>query len=268
MTPILAALFLVQAATPPPETTPPTPEQVRFRTCAALAQSAPERAVEHATAWRVEGGGLDARQCLGLAYVALGRFAPAATVYEQAARDAEAAQDPRRADLWVQSGNAWIAANEGARAIQALDAALATPNLSNALRGEAHLDRARALVAMNQAAGARADIDRALQLVPADPFAWYLSAALARRENNLERARADIDRARELAADDPDVMLLAGTIAGLSGNAAEAERLYRQVAAAAPNSDAGRAAQAALATVTETPAAQPPAPPAPAQPPR
>jgi hypothetical protein len=46
-------------------------------------------------------------------------------------------------------------------------------------------------------------------------------------------------------------MLLAGTLAGLGGNMAEAERLYRQVVQSAPNSDAGRQAQASLATMRE-----------------
>ena len=267
MNPILIALSFVQAAAQPAQAPAAASlEQTRFQACAALARSAPERAVETANAWRVEGGGLWARQCLGLAYVALGRWAPAATVYEQAAREAEAAQDARLADFWVQSGNAWLAAGEPARAVQAFDAALATTLLADELRGEVHLDRARALVAMDNVAGARTDLDRATQLVAADPFAWYLSAALARRENNLARAQSDIARARQLAPEDPDIMLLAGTIAGLTGNAGEAERLYREVAASAPQTDAGRAAAAALATIRETP--QPAAEqPAPSQPP-
>jgi tetratricopeptide (TPR) repeat protein len=237
--------------------------------CLALVRTAPEQAVVAANAWRVEGGGLDARQCLGLAYSALGRWRSAATVYEQGAREAEEAQSPRRTTFHVQAGNAWLAADEGARAIQAFDAALAHPQLADPLRGEVHLDRARALVALGNPAAARADLDRALQLVPADPMAWYLSAALAARQNEVTRAAGDIARARQLAGDDPDVLLLAGTIAGLQGNGMEAERLYRQVATAAPNSDAGRAAAAALATERDAPvAAATPAPPAPPQPPQ
>ena len=263
MSPILIAFGLAQAAaTPPAAAAPPqTLEQSRFRSCVELTRVAPERAVETANAWRVEGGGLDARQCLGLAYVELGRWRAAATVYEQAAREAETAQDARRTMFWVQSGNAWLAADEGTKAIQAFDAALAYPQLGDELRGEVHLDRARALVALANPEGARADIDRALQLVPADPMAWYLSAALAARQDNLTRAAADIARARALAATDPDILLLAGTIAGLQGNGAEAERLYRQVAAAAPDSDAGRRAAAALGTARDAPAtaARPPA---------
>jgi tetratricopeptide (TPR) repeat protein len=234
----------------------------RFRECAGLAGSAPDRAVEMVNAWRLQGGGLYARQCLGLAYVGLERWAPAATVYEQAARDAGAG-DPRAADFWVQSGNAWIAAGEPTRGVLAFDAALATSALSDELRGEVHLDRARAMVALDNVAGARQDIDRALQLVPNDPFAWYLSAGLARRENNLVRAQSDIGRALELARDNPDITLLAGTIAGQAGNMTEAERLYRRVAEAAPDSEAGRQARESLATLREV---EVPAPAAPQQP--
>ncbi|HWT13908.1 MAG TPA: tetratricopeptide repeat protein [Allosphingosinicella sp.] len=262
MIPILLALAAVQAtaAAPPAD----AGAEARFRGCTDLVRTDPERAVEMAAGWRVEGGGIFARQCLGLAYVALERWEQAAGVYEQAARDADLAQDPRRADLWVQSGNAWLAAGEGVRAVAAFDAALATPNLTNELRGEVHLDRARALVSLGNAAGAREELDRGLRLVPADPFAWYLSAALARQANDLVRARADIARARQLAPDDPEVALLAGTLAGLAGDMAEAERLYRQVAEGAPDSEAGRTARSSLETLREVevpaPAATPPPP--------
>jgi tetratricopeptide (TPR) repeat protein len=261
----LAALILAQAAAAPPA---PSPGSDRFAACAAEVRSAPERAVDRANAWRAEGGGLDARQCLGLAYVALARWRSAATVYEQAAAEAERAQDPRRTMFRVQSGNAWLAADEGAKAIEAFDAALTATQLPDPLRGEVHLDRARALVALGNPGGARADIERALQLVPQDPMAWYLSAALAARQDDRARAATDIARARTLAADDPDVLLLAGTIAGLQGNGAEAERLYRQVSTSAPQTDAGRRAAAALASMRDSPAAPTPPPPQPAPPSR
>jgi len=250
-------------------------EETRYRACTDQVRANPEAAVDAANVWREQGGGLAARQCLGLALSALERWAPAATAFEQAAREAEAANDPRRTDFWVQAANAWLAGGDGRHAMADFDAALLTPNLSDQLRGEVHLDRGRAQVALGNPAAARTEIDRALQLVPHDPFAWYLSAALARRENNLVRAGTDIARARTLSPDSPDIMLLAGTLAGLGGNMAEAERLYRQVVQAAPNSDAGREAQASLATMHEvevpaqaaaTPAAPAPAHPTPAPP--
>ncbi len=279
---ILISLALAAAQTPampqgpaaPVATAqPPSAEETRYRRCVAMVRSEPESAVGSANAWLLERGGIPARQCLGLAYVALERWDAAAAAYEVAAREAEAAQDPRRADLWVQSGNAWLAGAQPARAMAAFEAALATPDLTDELRGEVHLDRARAMVATGNAAGARQEIDRALQLVAADPFAWYLSAALAQRQGDLVRARADVARAVQLAPDDPEIMLLAGTLAGLAGDMVEAERLYRRVAEAAPDSEAGRRARASLDTLREVEvpaaaAAQPVPSPTPAPAPR
>jgi len=254
-----------EASAPARPATPPAqasadPADARYRQCTDQVRTDPEAAVSAANAWREQGGGLQARQCLGLALVALERWEPAATAFEQAAHDAEAAGDPRRADFWAQAGNAWVAAGDGRRALAALDAALLSPNLTDELRGEVHVDRARARVALDDNGGARTELDRAIQLVPNDPFAWYLSAALARRAHDLPRATADIGHARQLAPDSPDIVLLAGTIAGQNGNMAEAERLYRQVATQAPDSEAGRQAAESLSTLhdVEAPAASPP----------
>ena len=167
--------------------------------------------------------------------------------FEQAAREAETRQDPRRADLWAQSGNSWLAAEEPAKARAAFDAALASTALSPAMRGEIHLDRARAGVALNDLAGARTDLDKGLELVPADPFAWYLSAALALREQALPRAQKDVAQAMKLAPDDPDVLLLACNVAAASGEADAAHGFYERLIKSAPTSDAAKRAQAVLA---------------------
>jgi len=239
-----------------------SPAEARYRACTSEIRTNADSAVATANAWQAQGGGLLARQCLGLALVALERWPAAAAAFEQAAREAEAADDPRRADFWVQAGNSWVAAGEGPRALAAFDAALLAPSLTDELRGEVHLDRARAQVALGNPIAARTEIDRALQLVPGDPFAWYLSAALARRGNDLSRAGTDIARARALAPDNPDILLLAGTLAGLAGNMEEAERLYRRIATAAPASDAGRQALESLATLREVEVPAPAAAPA------
>ena len=257
MIPLLLALAAGQNIAPVPPAAD-TAVEARYRACAASVRTDPARAIEQASAWQAQGGGFHARQCLGLAYVALERWADAAALYELAARDADSAQAPYHADLWVQAGNAWIAAGDNTRALSALDAALATQNLSEELRGEVHLDRARVLVQTGNLTGARQDLDRALQLVPTDPMAWYLSAALAQRRNDLTRAQADIQRALQLAPNEPDILLLAGTLAGLGGNMTEAERLYRLVVQRAPDSEAGRAAQASLDTLREIEVPAPP----------
>jgi len=218
-----------------------------FERCAAVAKATPDQAIALSEQWTRQGGGAKARQCLGLAYAGLERWAPAATAFEQAATEAEKARTGGASDLWAQAGNAWIAANESGKARLALDRALADPSLAPELRGEVHFDRARALVALGHTVAARADLDRGLALVPGDPFGWYLSAALAQREDKLPRARADIEKAVGLAPDDAEVLLLAGNIAGLSGNLAKARDFYTRATRAAPDSPEGKAASTALA---------------------
>jgi tetratricopeptide (TPR) repeat protein len=240
---LLAFAAAVQAG--PVNDAPARPDQ--FRACTQLIRESPDKAIAAADAWRLKGGGLEARQCLGLAYVAAERWAPAATAFEQAARDAETQKDGGSADFWVQSGNAWLAGGEPAKAIKAFDAALATSALQAELRGEVHLDRARAGVALGDLAGARADMDKGLALVPADPLGWYLSAALARREGDMPRARTDIAKAVELAPREARVLLEAGNIAGISGDVPSARAFYARAAQSDPESEPGRAAAAALA---------------------
>ena len=219
----------------------------RYRACLVLARTEPARAAGQAQAWLGSGGGIMAAQCLGLALSAQEKWAEAAAAFEAAAKDAESKQDRRRGDLWVEAGNARLAAGDAVAARNAFDAALATKLLIPQLEGEVHLDLGRAAVALNDPAAARTHIDKGLALVPKDAFGWYLSAALARRQNGLATAREHIAKAVSLAPDDAAILLEAGNIAGLSGERDAALGLYARAARAAPGSDAGKAAQAAIA---------------------
>jgi tetratricopeptide (TPR) repeat protein len=242
MTPILLALAAAAQAAGPVD----TPEN-RYRSCLALTRTAPARAAGQAQTWLGSGGGIPAAQCLGLALSAQEKWLEAAAAFEAAAKDAEARQDRRRGDLWVEAGNARLAAGDAAGARKAFDTALATGQLIPQLQGEVHLDLARAAAAMNDAAAARTHIDKGLELVPGDAFGWYLSAALARKQSDLPRAREHIARAVSLAPDDAAILLEAGNIAGVSGEKEAALGLYARAARAAPASDAGKAALAAIA---------------------
>ena len=241
-------VFLLLLAAPavmgPPS---PDPVEVRYRQCTDLVRSAPDRAIAFAGDWQGKGGGLHARQCLGLAYAKLERWPEAAAAFEQAARDAETVRDSASADFWVQSGNAWLAGADPAKAKSAFDSALGSTALTPLLRGEVHLDRGRTEVALDDLAAARRDFDKAVELAPGDAFAWYMSAALARRQRDLHRAQNDIAKAVSLSPDDSEVLLEAGTIAGLSGEVAAAKGLYMRAARAAPGSDTARRALAAIA---------------------
>lgn len=245
---VLLALALQAAAPTSPQ------DEAMYRACVDAVKRDPDKAVQQANDWRLRGGGMLARVCLGLAYTALERWEPAATAFEQAAREAEGAKDARGADLWAQAGNAWLAGNDPLRARGAFDAALVAGKMTPALRGEIHLDRSRANVALGDLAAARVDLDKGLELVPADAFGWYLSAALAMRQEAVARAQQDIAKALKLAPDDANVLLLSGNIAGMTGDTDSARSFYERTIKAAPNSDAAKQAQKQLvANSTDTP---------------
>lgn len=241
----LALLLLAQAEMPAD----------RLGACAALADEQPEAAIAEANRWIMAQGGAQARQCLGIGYAAQQRWLPAATAFEQAAREAEVARDGRAAQIWVQAGNARLAAGDAPGAHAALTAALSSGILTGGERGEAHLDRARASVALGDLKAARDDLDKAVELAPADPLAWLLSATLARRQGDLDRAGRDIAEAAKRSPDDAAVALEAGNIAILSGAADAARVAWQAAVAAQPDSDAGRAAVASLKELGSPPAA-------------
>lgn len=218
MTPLL---FLLLLAAPAPL---PDPAEKRYEACAALVKSDPAKAQAEADAWRAGGGGVPARQCLGLAFVAQERWAPAASTFEQAAKEAELTRDGRAAPLWVQAGNAALAGDDPAKARGFFDRALALPVLSDMQRGETHLDRARAQVEVGYLPAAREDLDAALKLVPGDPMAWLLSATLARRQGDKPRALKDIAEAERLAPGEEAILAEKERIGVLGVAAAKEEK--------------------------------------------
>ena len=235
----LALLLIAQDVPAPAE--PP-----RFAECMDLATGDPAAGQANATKWRGEGGGALARQCLGVAYATQKRWDSAAEAFADAAHEAELAKSGKVADYWVQSGNAWLAAGNPARARAAFDAALATASLTGLALGEAHLDRARALVAAGDMEGARSDIDKALVDAAADPLAWLLSATLARREGDLKRAGKDITEALRRSGDDVMVQFEAGNIAAAAGDEANARTHWSRVIELSPGSPLAESARKAL----------------------
>lgn len=248
---MIVILALLQSVTGPPADA--AVAQRRYENCTTLATRSPIEGASEADAWRIVGGGYLARQCLGIAYANQQRWLPAATAFEQAAREAEVTMDGRAASFWAQAGNALLAGGEADKARAALNAAIALNILTGLDLGEVHLDRARALVAAGDTAGARADLDKATALAAADPLAWLLSATLARRTGDLPRAEKDIAKALELSADDAQVRLEAGNIAARKGDEATARAQWNAAIVNAPESDAAKSARAALAQFAAAP---------------
>jgi len=242
---LLLALLMLQTA---PAAAPATPDlpQKQLDECLDLAASDPQRAEVKAVAWRGEGGGYRARQCLGVAYANQERWSSAAGALEQAAREAERERGGS-AEIWARAGNAWLAAGDPAKARAALDAALASGSMTGLELGEAYLDRARVRVAAKDLEGARGDLDRALIDAASDPLSWLLSASLARLQGDLKRAKTDVDEALRRSPDDAAVQLEAGNIAALLNDEPGARAAWARAIELAPGSDVAVKARGALA---------------------
>ncbi len=186
-----------------------------------------------------------ARRCSGVLLAHAQRWREAAERFEEAAH---LIAGGKAASLWALAGNAWLAANEPARAGTAFDAALVSSEGPSGFdHGELLLDRARAAVLACDLDAGRRVMDQALAAVPADPLAWLLSATLARRMGQPGRAATDIAEALKRAPDDAAVQLEAGNIAATAGNADLAKERWADAARLQPDGGAGRAAAAALA---------------------
>ena len=90
----MTPLFLLAAAL-----TDISGDAARTAACKALIKSDMLAAVDQATAWAERDKSVPARQCLGLAFVAVERWAPAQSALEQAAAQAEAQHDGRAAPV-------------------------------------------------------------------------------------------------------------------------------------------------------------------------
>ena len=226
----------------------PALDRKRYDGCVRAIPTDAVKAEQFAVEWQALGGGLPARHCQALAQLHREQFAAAAATLAKAAQTAEAQKSPLAADFWGQAGNAAQLAGDHRGAIGHFTTAITQAGEFAPQRSAALLvDRARAHVENNDAPAARADLDRAMQLNRDDPVAWMLSAALARRANDMARASRDISRASSLDPANPDIMLEQGHVALANGDPASARRVWEMVVKAAPGTPAADLAQKALA---------------------
>ena len=242
---LLLALIAAPAYADRASTTTMAGDKSRYETCLALARTTPDRGIEAAQAWRIEGGGVPARHCLAIAQFGRKDYPESLRNFEAAALASDAARDGQATSLWVQAADAALIAAKPDLAVRFLDAAL-KGDLSPRAAASLHVTRAEALVDLKRSAEAATDLDTATALDPQVRFGWLLKATLARRAGDLKAAEAAILKA---AASDPgsaEVQLEAGNIASLQGNETLARAAWQAAADADPTSPTGLAALKAL----------------------
>lgn len=252
---LVSALLALSAATAA-QAPPRTVADDRLDLCMGQARTDPTTAISQASQWLNEVSGADAshpHQCLGVAYTALLRWEAAERAFLSARDVLPADGHFRRAQLGVMAGNAALAEGRGAAALIALDTAAqdAATAGDDPLHAIVEVDRARALVLLQDEAGAGAALERARTLDPQSPFAFLLSATLARRQGDLAAAQGFIETAAALAPDYSETALEAGVIAMLDGREDAAKASWESVIATDPASETAATARGYLAQLSE-----------------
>lgn len=244
-----AAAAPALAATAPP----PVADRARLATCLHQARTDSVAAITMAETWLSAKDGAERAaplQCMGFAYSRIGDWAAAEQSFINA-RDALPANAPsadilaQRARLASMAGNAALADNRPAAALELLDLAIADAAAADLMQlsGEAEIDRARALVALGRLDPAAIALATARRDASQSADAWLLSATLARRMGDLPAAQNFIEIAASLNPVSLAIGLEAGLIAALAGQANAARKSWQSVIDADPSSAPAQAAQ-------------------------
>jgi tetratricopeptide (TPR) repeat protein len=226
-----------------------------YDACLRKAANQPEAAYEDATGWaRTRGGGEPAQHCAAVALFNAGQWRRAAEAFTDLAGRYRDRRALLRASLVAQAGRAWLAADEPARAVAALSAAIDIAPDSAIF----WIDRAEARAAAGGYWEAIDDLNRALDLDPRRGEAYALRAAAYRRVEALDLAREDADRAVELAPKFPEAWLERGILKRLANDAAGARRDWREVLLLEPDGAAAEAARAQIEAMELDPSSPPP----------
>lgn len=248
------AAAILAAASPSPKLASPLDASVQYDACLAEVAKNPQAALNRAEAWRESGGGFPAEHCAAVALIGLQRYDEAARRLEALA-GAMMIQSPElRAASLEQAGQAWLLANDAAKAKADFDAGLSfSPHNPDLL-----IDRAEAFAAAGQYWDAIDDLNRALDAAPNDVAALIYRASAYRNAggaDGLELGLADIQHALRLSPNDAAGLLERGNILRLQGNLKAARADWDKVVRLDPASTAADDARNNLAHIDESPAA-------------
>jgi tetratricopeptide (TPR) repeat protein len=239
------ALLAAFAVCADPQTLLAAPEKTldhnaAYEHCLASVKRDAAAGLTEAEQWSAAGGGAAALDCAALALAQLKRYGEAAQTLENAARITAALA--AKADLLDQAGNAWLLAEDPAKAESTLTSANAlAPKDEDILT-----DRARARGAAKNWSGAFADLTAVIALDPDRADIYVLRASALHAEGKKAEARADIAHALAIYPGYPEALVERGAMRLETGDTAGARADWQDAAREAPDSDAGQTARARL----------------------
>ena len=205
---------------------PPVPPRVAegedYARCLDLLETDPAAAAELAAAWAA--GGEGAAHCLALSRIALGEAAEGAALLEALAGRSNASA-AGRAMLWGQAGQAWMMADDGARAYAAATRAVGLLGDDVDLL----IDRAGIAAQIERYEDALADLDQVLARDPGRADAMVLRATALRLLDRVDMAEAEVARALGLDPDLPEGLLERGILRQRHGDADGARADWERV---------------------------------------
>lgn len=218
------------------------PPQGELRNCIALAETAPDAALERARAWEGRDGGDRARLCQGMALFHKGDFAEAGKRLEALAPVLGQGDGRATASLLGQAGWAWLRAGDAGRAEAIYTQALEhTPGDVDLL-----IDRAFARAEAERFWDALTDLDDAIGRDAGRADAYLYRAAAHKALSNLPMALDDVNRALELRPGDGEALVLRGAIKAAAGKPDAAKADWDLVLSREPDSSAARTARTNL----------------------
>jgi tetratricopeptide (TPR) repeat protein len=208
---IIAALilpFMIAQA----DAAPTNAVAMRFQQCVALIDTNPARAYEEGMAWAAEAQSVHAYRCAAMALIAQNRHAEGARRLQSLASAVNPANTALRAELWSQSGNAWLLAREPGQARSVFTRAVATMESDPAQLPDLLIDRSRAYAMEQEWRLAEEDLSRSLDIRPDNALALRLRAAARMNQRSFDLAQADALAAVRLEPTNEENTLVLGDV--------------------------------------------------------
>lgn len=232
-------------------------QQDRYSFCLNLVERAPDKGINNALEWQLEGGGVPARHCEALGLFYAGEYSEAAVRLEGIAEDMRIGRgmpvrgDERAtatasmlADTYGQAANAWLLGGEIVRAEASIGQALALVPPSSRLEWSLRVTRARVAAAEEDFTLALSELETVLRAEPGRTDLLLFVAAAARGTADFQKAEGVLDRYIKLYPDDPSAYLELGNLKDALGDSAPARQAWLKVLTLAeigPDADAARA---------------------------
>lgn len=214
-------------------------DEAMYERCMNLAKSDPEKARDLAEHWQKSGGAHPADHCFAVALIGLKQYRDGAARLDALAQAMSAAPPALRAEVYDQASQAWLLANDAARAYASAGEALKLqPGDPDLL-----IDRAEAAGSEGWYDKAVADLDAVLKADPNRVDALVYRATANRQLGKFDLALIDADRAVGIAPNSVSALLERGDILRLKGDLAGARRDWVRVSELAPDSAAAEEAK-------------------------